>query len=160
MKNAIFSILILLAFGCSETSKSIVPLDKKNPPKENFKEEKVKKKEENKFEEFLEAVISENKVYLRNSINFPILVRGSLDSDPEVFVSKEKFYNEFLPLLLNEEVICGKEIVKNIDRFKLKHCLKEKKIGKNHIQVGNFLFKKNKGEWKLDLIFSNVYATN
>lgn len=159
MRIIFLLIISVCFFQCSDTAIKEEPIElvEKNS-KVLIKKEKRDEIERDTFmDDFLNALLFENRDVLDSYIDFPIIVRGSLDSDVEKEVFEKEFYSIFLNLFLEEKNVCGEVLLNNKSRFNSKSCIRKKRSGSEYFIVDKFLFQKSNEKWILNTIYSEFY---
>lgn len=159
MRTIFLLFISVCFFQCSDKAIKEEPIElvEKNS-KVLIKKEKRDEIERDTFmDDFLNALLFENRDVLDSYIDFPIIVRGSLDSDVEKKVFEKEFYSIFLNFLLEEENVCEGGVMSNKSRFSSKSCIRKKRSGSKYFIVDKFLFQKSNGKWTLNTIYSEFY---
>jgi hypothetical protein len=150
----VLSVIIIILGAC--TSKISINDSMVNNPKEISNDSILIENDFKAFwNEFRKAVIQEDTLKLIELTNFPLKSHGMLDEDPQIIITKEKYFF-YLNKYLHESTGMSFEKETNLDYIKRNAVLEKNRncnMKKKWCRIANLEFEKIGLTWKLSLIY-------
>ena len=105
---------------------------------------------------FRESVLDSDFKKLDSLTQFPLIVRGTLDSDPEKYIGINKFKKVFRVYLKQANAFYSATDLNDIKEKEQLSVKDFRYLWKNQMSVDDLEFEKIKGHWKLTLIYINT----